>query len=580
MSTRTLPEPLLRDLAPVAGAGRTALLLLPAWALLVGLALLLRPLIPVDETRYATVAWEMWQSGSWLVPQLHGLPYSEKPPLLFWLILAGWQAFGVNEWWPRLVPPLFGLANLFLTGAVARRLWPEQPALAARAPAVLLGMLLWTVYSTLLMFDLLVTFFVLLALLGIIIAWRAWRAWRARTARAAWGGWALTGLALGLGLLAKGPVVLLAPLAVAVLAPWWGRGERPAAGAAGLPDRRGVGWLAWSGWYAGLLAALALAAAVALAWALPAAATGGPRYAEAILLTQTEERIVHSFAHRRPWWWYLPLLPAMLAPFSLWPALWRAAWRRRPAGPGVRFCLAWLVPCFAVLLLVSGKQPHYLLPLLPACALLIAFLMPAAEALRRPGDLAPLLGLLALLGAAIAAAPLLAGHLGLPGWLRDVQPLAGLVLLALLALFANPVLFPRLHQGGNAERRTLAFTLLSVVLVVAAHAGFAEVARRGYDLRPLALYLRGLEDQGRPLVYVGDYHGQFGFQGRLRRPLAEVTAREVDAWLRDHPGGRAVAARRQIPPNRTHFDYVQLYRESFLAVWGNAPGPHTAPAGP
>ena len=42
--------------------------------------------MPVDETRYLAVAWDMWREGNFLVPHLNGEPYSHKPPLLFWLI--------------------------------------------------------------------------------------------------------------------------------------------------------------------------------------------------------------------------------------------------------------------------------------------------------------------------------------------------------------------------------------------------------------------------------------------------------------------------------------------------------------
>src|SRR6186713_711146 len=85
---------------------------LAAWALLALLPLALRPLLPVDETRYATVGWEMWRRGDLLVPHLNGVPYSDKPPLLFWLIQAGWRIFGAVEAWPRLLPALFSLVNL------------------------------------------------------------------------------------------------------------------------------------------------------------------------------------------------------------------------------------------------------------------------------------------------------------------------------------------------------------------------------------------------------------------------------------------------------------------------------------
>src|SRR5262245_31368066 len=182
---------------------------LAGWALLAGLSLALRPLLPIDETRYASVAWEMWTRGDFLVPHLNGLPYSDKPPFLFWLCLLGWRVFGVAEWWPRLVPALFSLANLLLTSALARRLWPERPAVGRAVPFVLLGFLLWSVFTGMLMFDMLVTFWVLLALLGLHDAWTGGGALA----------WVQVGGALGFGVLTKGPVVFLAPLLTALLAP-------------------------------------------------------------------------------------------------------------------------------------------------------------------------------------------------------------------------------------------------------------------------------------------------------------------------------------------------------------------------
>ena len=78
-------------------------------------AVLVLPIMPVDETRYLSAAWEMWSHHSFLVPILNGLPYSHKPPLLFWLMHSCWALFGVNEITPRLIPGLFSLFNLILT---------------------------------------------------------------------------------------------------------------------------------------------------------------------------------------------------------------------------------------------------------------------------------------------------------------------------------------------------------------------------------------------------------------------------------------------------------------------------------
>jgi len=93
--------------------------LLALWLALLLLSLLTRPLLPVDETRYLAVAWEMWRRGDFLVPYLNGAPYSDKPPLFFWLIHAGWWLFGVTEWWPRCVAALVSLAALWATARLA-----------------------------------------------------------------------------------------------------------------------------------------------------------------------------------------------------------------------------------------------------------------------------------------------------------------------------------------------------------------------------------------------------------------------------------------------------------------------------
>ena len=115
------------------------------WGVAVALALTLRPVLAIDETRYLSVAWEMWLRHDWLVPYLNGSPYSDKPPLLFWGMLLGWRIFGVNQWWPRLLPPLLGLISALLLVRLTRRLAPELPDAADRTLPFLSG-LLWVTY--------------------------------------------------------------------------------------------------------------------------------------------------------------------------------------------------------------------------------------------------------------------------------------------------------------------------------------------------------------------------------------------------------------------------------------------------
>ena len=116
--------------------------------------------------------------------------------------------------------------------------------------------------------------------------------------------WPGVALAVGFGLLAKGPVVLL-HLGVPLLAArWW----HPAA------QRDGARFAKRA-----LLAVLAGIGVFAL-WLLPALTLGDPEYRQALLVTQTAGRIRDSFDHAEPWWWYLPLLLVLMAPW--WWSRW------------------------------------------------------------------------------------------------------------------------------------------------------------------------------------------------------------------------------------------------------------------
>ena len=109
------------------------------WCVLIAVNLIIRPLMPIDETRYVSVAWEMWVSGDFLVPHLNGETYSHKPPLLFWLMSLSWWFFGVNEWTPRIISPLFALGSTLLSSLVAQKLWVDRPQVSKITPFILLG---------------------------------------------------------------------------------------------------------------------------------------------------------------------------------------------------------------------------------------------------------------------------------------------------------------------------------------------------------------------------------------------------------------------------------------------------------
>ena len=479
------------------------LLALGLLALLTGVAIFARPMTPIDETRYISVAWEMWLRGDWLVPYKNGAPYSHKPPLMMWLYQIGWAVFGVSEWWPRLVSPLFSAAGLFLTMGLAHRLWPKHAGLGGRAVLILASSLLWIFFSTSAMFDVMLACFTLLGLHGILTAAEG-RALK---------GFALLGLAIGLGVLAKGPVILLHTLPVAVLAPWWNPG------------------LAWKRWAAGVVGAVLLGAAIALAWAIPAGFAGGEEYQRAIFWGQTADRMVQSCAHKRPLWWYLPLLPIMFFPWLVWPGLWRAYrdLARQGLDRGARFCLVWMLPVFVAFSLISGKQMHYLIPIFPAFALLSARALAGSVrgSLWLPAFLA------VLVGAGLSALAL--GRVTLPKNSLAELPLfwPALVLIAVM-----PALW---YWARRSTRQLPALTVVGVIFVALLQLSLTSAFHADYDVRPFAGAIRQAQEAGRVVANGDFYHDQFHFAGRLRQPLvAFEDDKKMAGWLTAHPDALAV----------------------------------------
>lgn len=511
--------------------------LLAGWAVLALASLWLRPLWPVDETRYASVAWEMWLRGDLLVPYINGEPYSHKPPLLFWLIHLGWAVFGVNEWWPRLIAPACALAALPLLRTLARLAWPQDEGHASAAAWVLFGTSLFAAFVTLLAFDLLLMLAVMIAMVGVLRL--------ARGERRAGVLWLAAGI--GLGVLAKGPVVLLHVLPAALVAPWWASEARQA------PAR----------WYGCVLLGVLAGAIVALAWALPAGYFGGEAYRRAILWGQTAGRVSESFAHRAPWWYYVPLAPVILFPWLVWPALWRAL---RATGfaredLGNRFLAAWLALTLIGFSFVSGKQAKYLVPMLPAFALLAGRALSGIHARGRTWDmLLPAAGFLAL-PAILLYARAKPAALDLPQWAATLPWWPAALAMAIL-----PALLLMARGDTRVQLRALAFAMLAGMAVITA--GVLPAMAPYADPGPSAAYLERLQREQVPLAHLGKYHAQYNFVGRLREPIAILDPHELAPWAAANPRGEVILVERgRHSGAEPRPEYEAPFRGAWIQVW-------------
>jgi 4-amino-4-deoxy-L-arabinose transferase-like glycosyltransferase len=348
---------------------RIALPLLAAAALLLpGLGAL--DLWAPDEPRYGQIAEELRSfehgaRGLWLL-HLNDEPYTQKPPLYFWLAaLAGAIPGRVSELAARLPSALAAIALVALTAAFGRRLF-AAPGRASAAHLVDAGPWGALVLLTAIRFAHLgrrVQLDVLLALLETVALYAYWRLWSSRETAAADGRllFLLHG-AIALAVLTKGPVGLLPYAVIAVHLAWEGRLDAL---------RR---WLPLWG--------VALAVLPGLVWLSGAVWLAPAGFFEEAIVTNLGPRLIGGGDHDRAFYYYLYQLPADFLPWT--PLLLFAlylGWHQSRRAPSVtpservdadawRFLLGWLALFVVFFSAMSGKRGSYLLPAFPAAALL------------------------------------------------------------------------------------------------------------------------------------------------------------------------------------------------------------------
>ncbi|MCX7699290.1 MAG: glycosyltransferase family 39 protein [Gemmataceae bacterium] len=318
------------------------LIFVPGWLLYGNLSFhLLEP----DESRYAEIPREMLDRDDWVVPHLQGQPYLDKPPLMYWLVMLSYRMFGVDAWSARLVPALALHATILLTYLLGRR---HLGGRGATWGAIFLSVAPGFIeMGRLLILDGLLTMWTTTATLT------AFEAIRHGRLRRSW--WRISWIAAGLGVLTKGPVVL-----ILVLVPTWFYDRI-------LHRARSTTW----GCYVEYLVGSVM---ISLPW-YAAIGLREPIFLKYFLWEHNIVRFVAPFDHIRPVWFYLPIVWAGLLPAS-WFVL-ALVWSffrhpidgtvNRPAEMGFYlFAGCWVVVFFS---LSGSKLPTYVLPSFPLLAM-------------------------------------------------------------------------------------------------------------------------------------------------------------------------------------------------------------------
>lgn len=293
-----------------------------------------------DEPRYASVAREMWASGDYVTPRLLGEPWFEKPPLMYWGAAAAFGVFGVGEAAARLPSALGATFALFAVYGCARRLYSRGVGfLAALILASSIGFFAFARAASM---DMPLTACLTVALCMFLVGYHD-----RGSARRRWfyGFYA----ALGLGMLAKGPIAVVLP-ALSL--------------AAFIALRRR--WSEWKEWHPeGIGASLALA----LPWYAAVTWQNGFEFLNVFIINHNLQRFASTIhGHERPFYYYLPVFLLLTFP---WTFLVIPMARRR-FGAAEQILACWIIVPFVFFSLAGSKLPGYILPVVPPVAMLFA----------------------------------------------------------------------------------------------------------------------------------------------------------------------------------------------------------------
>ncbi|MFN3534851.1 MAG: ArnT family glycosyltransferase [Desulfatiglandales bacterium] len=486
-----------------------------------------RPPWPIDETRYLSVAWEMWREGSFWVPKLNGLPYSHKPPLLFWLIHLGWAIFGVNEWWPRLLSFFFGFVNLLLIRRLIYSVYGRED-LKDLASLILFGHLIFLFFSSVVMFDMFLFLFVSMAYLSLL-------GLHSRKRNLVY-----LGLSMGLGVLTKGPVLFLHILPISFLLPWI------------FALRKGELLL----FYKRLILAFSLGVAISVSWALPASILGGEAYRNELLWGQSVGRMAKSFAHKGPWWFYLLNTPLILLPWTFALFKWARAIRDLFSERGTLLCAILFGLEVVIFSMISGKQIFYILPVILPSSMILAHAVS-----KRPLsqlEMGLTWALFFILGIWMAFGPYLAERfVGLPLSFRRIPPYWGIALAVLSLLFF--LVSPKRSIGQVFWISSASWICFFLLLF-----GPVRTIKTEFDLKRASEQISILEAKGYEIHHVNKYHGEYHFLGRLKNPFKEIDETRVGDVLRDSKAALVWVTKDASKVPREHILYYQAYAGKHL----------------
>jgi 4-amino-4-deoxy-L-arabinose transferase-like glycosyltransferase len=444
-------------------------------------------LVGADEPRYAQVAREMLDHHDWITPTLGGQPWLEKPPLYYWQAMLAYSVFGVSDWAARLPSALDATLLVLAVYLFFRRFRRGVELDGALITASCAGVIAYARAAS--------TDMPLAA--AFTIAMLAWWSWHESGKRIYL---AIFYVFIALGTLAKGPVAPLLAVGTTVLF------------AAAAREWHLVLKTLW-------LPGILLFCVLALPWYF-AVQLRNPEFFRVFILEHNLARFSKDlYHHRAPFWYYLPVTLLALVPWLVfivvafveaartwWGERKSAKQRSGAAEPDLEFQFTLFTGCWLIVPVLffsisQSKLPGYILPALPAGALLLAdYLRQRLEGTETAPVAKPMAVLHAVVAAAWIIPALLVAYLVTQHRLPAGRPI--LVALAVAFVLCAGIALTLASRRGLRMLRFV--TLIPVVLCVAATLKLGSLALdQTLSARPVALEIASMEAHPHPLAVYG-----------------------------------------------------------------------------
>jgi 4-amino-4-deoxy-L-arabinose transferase-like glycosyltransferase len=464
-----------------------------------------RKLAKSDEGRYAEISREMYATGDWVTPRLNAIKYFEKPPLHYWASAAAFSAFGLHEWTARFWSALTGLFGVVFALFLGRRLF--GPVAGEYAAVVLASSLMYTYVAHVDTLDMGLTFFLFVAFGAFMLAQRD-----GATARdnrlwmhVAWAAMALAVLTKGLaGVVLPGIALVLYTLL-----------ERD--------------WRLWTRLH---IASGSLLFLLIVAPWFVLVSMRNPEFPWFFFVHEHFLRFTTKIHHRdEPWWYFVPMLLAGTLPWVLTvlDAVWRSARRDVRIGfQARRFLLVWAVGIFLFFSASGSKLPSYILPIIPALAMLAGWRLTTLGSHALLRQIAPI-GVLALV--ALAALPFI--HTSGDTPTSVIAAFKGWVLAAMVVFLVGTgyaLWCCRRDRIPRAVLATAVAALLCQQILITGTEELSPSTSAGHVAQKVLPHLR----PGVPFYSVGTYDQTLDFY--LDRTVTLVEYRdEMDFGLQQEP---------------------------------------------